>query len=281
MVVGIGAHEHHRVGVAQPLLALARPRVGPEQEDRRRFRQRQAALAGQLLLGRGREPLVRRLHAVAEREVSGEAPGGDPEDEDREADADPAQRAPPRRPYRPLPGRLRARRPAVPSLRARQRRQPRRPATPAVNAVRLLFRGHAAGYGSRRSWRPSATIGIDVGGTKILAGVVERDGTVLRTERRETPTESTQAFLEGLAAVADAPPRRQRRRSRHRHSVDDRPARRQLGLLGPRPDRGRAAARARRATTWGCRSRSTTTRTQRRSPNGRSARAAVRSTWSC
>ena len=48
------------------------------------------------------------------------------------------------------------------------------------------------------------TIGIDVGGTKILAGVVERDGTVLRTERRETPVESTQAFLEGLAEVVDA-----------------------------------------------------------------------------
>jgi glucokinase len=48
------------------------------------------------------------------------------------------------------------------------------------------------------------TIGIDVGGTKILAGVVERDGTVLRTERRETPVESTQAFLEGLAEMVDA-----------------------------------------------------------------------------
>jgi glucokinase len=47
------------------------------------------------------------------------------------------------------------------------------------------------------------TIGIDVGGTKILAGVVERDGAVFRTERRETPTESTQAFLEGLAEVVD------------------------------------------------------------------------------
>jgi len=47
------------------------------------------------------------------------------------------------------------------------------------------------------------TIGIDVGGTKILAGVVERDGTVLRTDRRETPVESTQAFLEGLAEVVD------------------------------------------------------------------------------
>jgi glucokinase len=47
------------------------------------------------------------------------------------------------------------------------------------------------------------TIGIDVGGTKILAGVVERDGTVLRTERRETPVESTEAFLTGLAGIVD------------------------------------------------------------------------------
>ncbi|HEU0303990.1 MAG TPA: ROK family protein, partial [Gaiellaceae bacterium] len=47
------------------------------------------------------------------------------------------------------------------------------------------------------------TIGIDVGGTKILAGVVERDGSVLRSERRETPTESTEAFLAGLAEVVD------------------------------------------------------------------------------
>jgi glucokinase len=47
------------------------------------------------------------------------------------------------------------------------------------------------------------TIGIDVGGTKILAGVVERDGTVVRTERRDTPVESTEAFLTGLAGVVD------------------------------------------------------------------------------
>ena len=48
------------------------------------------------------------------------------------------------------------------------------------------------------------TIGIDVGGTKILAGVVERDGTVLRTERRDTPVESTEAFLAGLAGIVDS-----------------------------------------------------------------------------
>src|SRR5580765_5199181 len=46
-------------------------------------------------------------------------------------------------------------------------------------------------------------IGIDVGGTKILAGVVERDGATVRVERRETPTDSTEGFLRGLAEVVD------------------------------------------------------------------------------
>ena len=50
----------------------------------------------------------------------------------------------------------------------------------------------------------SRAIGIDVGGTKILAGVVERDGTIVRVERRPTPVDSTEAFLRGLAEVVDA-----------------------------------------------------------------------------
>jgi glucokinase len=50
----------------------------------------------------------------------------------------------------------------------------------------------------------SRAIGIDVGGTKILAGVVEPDGTVLRVERRSTPVESAEAFLEGLGEMVDA-----------------------------------------------------------------------------
>jgi glucokinase len=49
----------------------------------------------------------------------------------------------------------------------------------------------------------SRAIGIDVGGTKILAGVVERDGTVLRVERRSTPVESAEAFLQGLGEMVD------------------------------------------------------------------------------
>ncbi|MBP7972677.1 MAG: ROK family glucokinase [Candidatus Nanopelagicales bacterium] len=36
----------------------------------------------------------------------------------------------------------------------------------------------------------SLTIGIDIGGTKIAGGVVDEDGTVLRNERRRTPSRS-------------------------------------------------------------------------------------------
>jgi glucokinase len=50
----------------------------------------------------------------------------------------------------------------------------------------------------------SRAIGIDVGGTKILAGVVERDGTIVRVERRTTPVDSPEDFLRGLAEVVDA-----------------------------------------------------------------------------
>lgn len=47
-------------------------------------------------------------------------------------------------------------------------------------------------------------IGIDVGGTKILSGIVARDGTVLRRRETPTPLESQDAVLRGLdAAVED------------------------------------------------------------------------------
>lgn len=41
-------------------------------------------------------------------------------------------------------------------------------------------------------------IGVDVGGTKILAGVVGRDGTVARHREHPTPTESREALLDAL-----------------------------------------------------------------------------------
>jgi glucokinase len=46
-------------------------------------------------------------------------------------------------------------------------------------------------------------IGVDVGGTKILAGVVARDGTVMRRHERATPHDSQDSVLHELeAAVA-------------------------------------------------------------------------------
>jgi glucokinase len=48
-------------------------------------------------------------------------------------------------------------------------------------------------------------IGVDLGGTKILAGIVDRDGTVERRRELPTPLDSQDELLQGLAgAVEDA-----------------------------------------------------------------------------
>jgi predicted NBD/HSP70 family sugar kinase len=46
-------------------------------------------------------------------------------------------------------------------------------------------------------------IGVDVGGTKILAGVVDRDGRVLRDHERRTATGSQQELIGELTAAVD------------------------------------------------------------------------------
>ena len=46
-------------------------------------------------------------------------------------------------------------------------------------------------------------IGVDVGGTKILAGTLARDGTVGRTIEVQTPTSSQEAFLVELDALLE------------------------------------------------------------------------------
>ncbi len=48
------------------------------------------------------------------------------------------------------------------------------------------------------------TIGVDVGGTKIVVGLVERDGTIVRVERYATPVGSTEAFLAGLSSAVES-----------------------------------------------------------------------------
>ena len=46
-------------------------------------------------------------------------------------------------------------------------------------------------------------IGIDVGGTKIAAGVIDRDGQILNRVERPTPTESREEFLRLLDEMVD------------------------------------------------------------------------------
>jgi glucokinase len=46
------------------------------------------------------------------------------------------------------------------------------------------------------------TIGVDVGGTKVLGGVVDESGTVVKTARRDTPREGGSALTQAIADVA-------------------------------------------------------------------------------
>jgi len=48
----------------------------------------------------------------------------------------------------------------------------------------------------------SFALGIDVGGTKVLGGVVDDSGAIVKTARRDTPREGGQALTETIAAVA-------------------------------------------------------------------------------
>ena len=50
---------------------------------------------------------------------------------------------------------------------------------------------------------PQRVIGVDLGGTKILAGVVDRDGTVERRRELPTPLESQDELLRGLASAVE------------------------------------------------------------------------------
>jgi glucokinase len=51
---------------------------------------------------------------------------------------------------------------------------------------------------------PSRAIGVDVGGTKILAGVVDREGVVVRHESGSTPVSSEDELLAALDAVVES-----------------------------------------------------------------------------
>jgi glucokinase len=50
---------------------------------------------------------------------------------------------------------------------------------------------------------PELAIGIDLGGTKILAGVVSRDGEIRETREIATPAESEHAILDAVAGLVE------------------------------------------------------------------------------
>lgn len=47
------------------------------------------------------------------------------------------------------------------------------------------------------------TIGVDVGGTKVAAGVVDEEGRILAEERRETPAQDADAVVDTIVAVIE------------------------------------------------------------------------------
>ena len=55
---------------------------------------------------------------------------------------------------------------------------------------------------------PNLAIGIDIGGTKVAAGVVDEHGTITHRTRRETPDRSTAPAIveETIAASPDGFP---------------------------------------------------------------------------
>ena len=48
----------------------------------------------------------------------------------------------------------------------------------------------------------SFALGIDVGGTKVLGGVVDQSGSIIKTARRDTPREGGTSLTETIAGVA-------------------------------------------------------------------------------
>ena len=137
--------------------------------------------------------------------------------------------------------------------------------------------GHPGGYRSR-DVHEERVIGVDLGGTKILAGLVARDGTIGRTIEIPTPDGTQDEVLgavdgvvedllaDGAAAIGYGVPLNIDRRT----GVALRAVNLPLHEV-------HFADRAPRALST-CRPASRTTATPRRSPNGGSARGGARPT---
>ena len=72
----------------------------------------------------------------------------------------------------------------------------------SVDAVGLLLFGHAGGYRSRAVHK-ERVIAVDLGGTKILAGLVGRDGSIGRTIELPTPDGTQEEVLAAIDGVVE------------------------------------------------------------------------------
>ena len=246
---GIGAHDHDRVGAEGALAAGALVRA--EDEGRRGIREHQPVLRREHGVGARVEPLVRLLHAAAERQIARAAPqtatARTSDEEDDEADPEPAARA-------AFPG-LRLR-PGV----ARPRRRPAAGAGSAPSSTRgdrALWPALPDRPGTACPWTPQRpiivatpgmsaphVIAVDLGGTKLAAGLVDRDGAVVRRAVEPTELTSEEAVLAQIERLDRRAGRRRLRGARRRRPVHDRPARRARRHLREHPARRRRLSAA-------------------------------------
>ena len=181
-LAGIGAEQHDRVRPVRALRARAglrrRCRARGSSSGSRRAARRAWSADARRRRARGRW----RLHAARDRQVAADGPRDEQDEQSDEAESDPARRSGARFAGRGRDVAAPARRPgSAGDTCARQRDPPLDPAAP-IDPVRLVLSGHEAGYGSRVV-PPDLVIGVDVGGTKMLAGMVSRDGTVGADDR--------------------------------------------------------------------------------------------------
>ena len=234
--VGPQQRDRVRVPVARP--GRGDRVVGAEQQDRRRRREQAALVRRQRAARVLRQPLVRFRDAATEDEIAEHGPGeeeGDDQDErDRQlaAPADLPRAAGRRlRPGAPVAAAPVALRPSGEGATSRAGR----PSAPGPSCVRPGRRGRASlrrvstsgGVWYPRVLEQSRVIGVDVGGTKILAAVVSRDGLGGRAVERPSDHSSQEALLDGLDSIGRGAARRRAgcAGDRLRHPFADRPAR--------------------------------------------------------
>ena len=229
----VGAHQHDRVRVLVARASLGVGVVGSEQQNRRRASRRAGRVCGSSAAfapGSSRE-FASDTPLENENQPS-TAPDHDENEQQRDAERDPPA---PVGGLRRDPGPVvRRPSPAGPErLRCRLRRRPagRRATTAGPSSCRVGpgRRDRASrpppsgGLGYPAIMSANRVIGVDLGGTKILAGLIDADGGMHETVERPTVTTSQDALLSRARRGGAVAAARGSVGGRIRHPVADRP----------------------------------------------------------